>query len=188
MLKKYYKYIIALVIVLLSIISIMIQESQRKESFSVNNKTMTASDEKIAVYITGAVVNPDVYYLDKGARLKELLDICGGVLPEADLNKVNLALKLSDSDKIDIPYVKEEIEIEVEEEIEMEDSEDSSKVNINTADIEELMTLSGIGEATAKKIIEYRDMQEFLQIEDIMQVSGIGESKFESIKDEICVN
>ncbi len=186
MLKKYYKYIIALVIVLLSIISIIIQESQRKESFSVNNKTMTASDEKIAVYITGAVVNSDVYYLDKGARLKELLDICGGVLPEADLNKVNLALKLSDSDKIDIPYVKEEIE--VEEEIEIEESEDSSKVNINTADIEELMTLSGIGEATAKKIIEYRDMQEFLQIEDIMQVSGIGESKFESIKDEICVN
>lgn len=58
-------------------------------------------------------------------------------------------------------------------------------VNINTASKEELMTLNGIGEATAEAIIEYRKENKFTKIEDIKNVKGIGDKKFEAIKDDI---
>lgn len=180
-LKKYNKYIITFAIVILSIISILLQENSRNNSISINSQEIVKKEEKIAVYITGAIKNPGVYYLNLNSRLSDLLDICGGVLETADLNKINLAKKLADSDKIDIPEKREE---SLEEEI-LE--EDNVKININTASKEELMTLNGIGESTASKIIEYRKIQQFVQIEDIMEVPGIGESKFNNIKDEIYV-
>ena len=67
-------------------------------------------------------------------------------------------------------------------------TEDSSKININSADKNALMSLSGIGEVTANKILEYRERNgPFSSIEDIKSVSGIGEAKFSAIKDNITV-
>ena len=63
----------------------------------------------------------------------------------------------------------------------------SQLVNINTATVEELMTLPGIGEVTARSIVDYRKETPFTSIEDIKNVSGIGDSKFNRIKDYICV-
>lgn len=179
---KYKKYIITLVIVILSIISIIMQEKNRQDSININSQDISKMENKIAVYVTGAVKNPGVYYLDIGSRLDNLLDICGGVLENADIKNINLAKKLSDSDKIDIPVIKEES-------LEDEDIEDDEKdkININTASETELMTLNGIGKSTAQKIIEYRKVQEFTEIEDLMEVQGIGESKFNNVKDDICV-
>lgn len=179
---KYKKYIITLVIVILSIISIIMQEKNRQDSININSQDISKMENKIAVYVTGAVKNPGVYYLDIGSRLDNLLDICGGVLENADIKNINLAKKLSDSDKIDIPVIKEES-------LEDEDIEDdeNGKININTASEAELMTLNGIGKSTAQKIIEYRKVQEFTEIEDLMEVSGIGESKFNNVKDDICI-
>lgn len=175
---KYKKYIITLVILILSIISILMQEKSRQESININSQDISKMDNKIAVYVTGAVKNPGVYYLDIGSRLSNLLDICGGVLENADIRKINLAKKLSDSDKIDIPIIKEDNE--------EDEQTENDKININTASETELMTLTGIGKSTAQKIIEYRKVQEFTEIEDIMEVPGIGESKFNNIKDDIC--
>ena len=79
---KYKKYIITLVILILSIISILMQEKSRQESININSQEISRMDNKIAVYITGAVKNPGVYYLDMGSRLSNLLDICGGVLEQ----------------------------------------------------------------------------------------------------------
>lgn len=177
---KYKKYIITLVIIILSIISIIMQEIERKESIRINSQNIITKEDQIAVYITGAVKNPGVYYLKIGSRLSDLLDICGGVLENADIKQINLAKKLSDSDKIDIPIISEEFE-DCMEELE------ENKININTADETELMTLNGIGKSTAQKIIEYRKIQEFTSIEDIMDVPGIGESKYNNIKDYICI-
>lgn len=179
---KYKKYIITLVIVILSIISIIMQEKNRQDSINKNSQDISKMENKIAVYVTGAVKNPGVYYLDIGSRLDNLLDICGGVLENADIKNINLAKKLSDSDKIDIPVIKEES-------LEDEDIEDdeNGKININTASETELMTLNGIGKSIAQKIIEYRKVQEFTEIEDLMEVQGIGESKFNNVKDDICI-
>ena len=176
-------YIICIVLLLLSIISVVIQSIDRKETLNVNKEEMINNDKKIAVYITGEVKSPGVYYVEEGARLDNLLDICGGVTDQADIEKLNLAQKLSDGEKITILKKEEDLSLE-ETESEILEEE---KVNINKASKEELMSLDGIGEATANKIIEYRKENEFLIIEDIMNVSGIGEAKFDNIKDDICV-
>lgn len=187
MFNKYKMYLFCILVIVLSIISIVVQAVDRKNSMQVNSNEIRGKEEKIAVYITGAVKNPGVYYLEENSRLSELLDICGGIAENADIEQINLAKKLVDSDKITIP-VKQEKSNESGEVSQFKDEEEYSeyeKVNINSASKEELMELSGIGESTAEKIIEYRKVQRFLEIEDIMNVSGIGKAKYDKIKDYI---
>lgn len=183
---KYKAYIICVVIIIMSIISIIMQDMDRKNTLKVNDKELENKDGKIAVYISGAVKNPGVYYLDNNSRLYNLLDICGGVNDNADISKLNLAQKLVDSDKFEVPIKIDNKEEEIENEEIIEEDKSSDKVNINTASSEELQTLNGIGKSTAKKIIDYRKDNQFDNIEDIMEVPGIGESKFNNIKDSIC--
>lgn len=191
---KYKFHIILAVIFIISIISIYIQDKDRKASFSINSAKIEKSDSKIGVYISGEIKKEGVYYLDKDSRIANLIDIAGGVTDKADVSKINPAQKLNDSDKVVIPAKKER---SIEDEIEIDDENDelkeksssstSGKVNINNATKSELMTLNGIGDATATKIINYRKTNTFKEIEDIMNVPGIGESKFNNIKDDICV-
>lgn len=132
----------------------------------------------------------------------EAIEAAGGELEDADLSKVNLAYTLSDGQKIYIPKIGEIINEESEAIeyvtsdfgnnvlIEEDNNTESGggKVNINTANQTELETLTGIGPSTAQKIIEYRNQNgKFGTIEDIQNVSGIGDSKFENIKNHICV-
>ena len=182
---KYKSYIICMTIVLLSSLSIVFQSIDRKEALKVNNENIKDYDGKIAVYITGEVKNPGVYYLDEqSARLYNLLDVCGGILEDADIEKLNLAKKLVDSEKIVITKKLEKQNIEeIEEKIDESEGtyyidEDAEKININNASKEELMSLNGIGESTANKIIEYIKKNSFVDIEDIMNVYGIVKSKY----------
>lgn len=184
--KKYKMYLFCIIIIVLSIISIVIQTIDRKNSMIVNSIDKKQVNNKIAVYITGEVKNPGVYYLEENSRLNELLDICGGVTENADIEQINLAKKLVDSDKITI-LKKQEKSDDVENFDKLIENK-NGKVNINVATKEELMELSGIGESTADKIIEYRKSQRFLEIEDIMNVSGIGKSKYDKIKEDIYVD
>lgn len=185
--KKYKTYIFCIVIIILSIISIVIQYFQKNNQMKINSNNIENKDEKIAVYINGAVKKPGVYYLDENSRLYELLDICGGVTDNANIDNINLARKIIDSDMITIP----EKQLNTLNENNIEESfvdENEDKININTASKSELMTLNGIGEQTANKIVEYRENIKFNDIEDLMNVNGIGQSKFESIKEYICVD
>lgn len=184
-LKKYKIYLMCILIIVMSIVSIIIQDIDRKNSILINSESVIKKENKIAVYVTGEVKNPGVYYMDQNSRLYNLIDISGGTTENADISKLNLALKLNDSDKIIIPIKTNNTQ--VEENLILEESYDEDKININTAGIEELMDIPGIGEATANKIIEYRKNNYFNNIEDIKNVSGIGEAKFNSLKDKICV-
>jgi len=172
---------------------------QTKENANISQENEIA--EPIIVHVTGAVKNWGVIELEAGARIIDAVNKAGGFTEDADSAKVNLAYVLSDGVKIYIPnkseeasavtikeYITEESgdNVIVEEE-QMKDSIDSL-VNINKATQTELESLPGIGPSTAMKIISYRQEQGFFNnIEDIKNVSGIGESKFESIKDLICV-
>lgn len=188
---KYKVYIICIVIIVLSIISISMQNVERKNSLNGNFSTIgDPNSGKIAVYITGEIKNPGVYYISQNSRLNNILDIAGGLTEFADIDKLNLAQKLLDSDKIIIAKKIDEQSKETknEESTSEFEKENNEKININKADLSELTKLSGIGETTASKIIQYRKNNFFNEIEDIMNVPGIGESKFNMIKDDICTN
>lgn len=154
-------------------------------------------DEKIIVHITGEVAKEGIVKIKKESRLADVIEKAGGTTEEADLSRVNLAYKVEDGQKIYIPNINDkENEKEVQEYITeeagtnviIEGNESGNKVNINTATQAELETLPGIGPSTALKIVNHRkENGKFEQIEDIKNVPGIGEAKFESLKEEICV-
>lgn len=175
-----------------------------------NNEKEISKIESIKynIDIKGAVKKPGVYQLDSNLTVNDAINVAGGLTNEADTSIINLAKKITD-EMVIIVYTKEEVKKSnivdtvikvVEKECicpniendgclnnEITDNitnkEESSLVNINTASIEELQTLSGIGESKAKKIIEYREKNgNFKNIEDIKNVEGIGESLYETIK------
>lgn len=175
------------ILILLSITSIIFQNINDKNKIEINGNEIQTNkfEDEIAVYITGEVKQPGVYYIESGLRLNDLIEICGGLTDKADLSDINLAEKLNDSDKIDIPSI-------IAEKDEMNSISDidnnSDLININTASKEELKTLNGIGDTLANNIIEYRNNCKFDTIEDILNVNGIGESKYDGIKEYICVD
>lgn len=132
----------------------------------------------IGVYVCGAVEKEGVYYLVEGSRVVSALELAGGLKTEASSKHVNLARVLVDGEIIFFPT-----EEEGEAMILQEKEEESSLVNINTADKGTLMSLPGIGEAKALAIIDYRTKnQGFNTIEEIMKVSGIKDSLFSTIR------
>ncbi|QQY80441.1 competence protein ComEA [Keratinibaculum paraultunense] len=140
--------------------------------------------EIIMVHISGEVYNPGLVELPRDSRVIDAVNLAGGLKKEADLDRINLAKKLEDEEKIYIPKVGEDIN-PVENFVDMQYDNSSGKININMCTKEELMSLPGIGEVLAGRILEYREQNKFKNIEDIKNVSGIGEKKFESIKELI---
>ncbi len=155
---------------------------------------------KIVIHITGQVKNPGLVYLDEGARIADAIKEAGGSTKDAALDKVNLAYVLEDGQKIYIPNKNEKIS-EIQyiitdsgENVLKDTGKESNvkggikKVNINSANQEELETLPGVGPALAVRIIEYRNSNgKFEKVEDVQNVKGIGDSKFTNIKEHICI-
>lgn len=147
----------------------------------------------ISVHVSGAIREPGVYQLPQGSRVQEAVDAAGGLQIEADLQAINLAARIKDGEKIHIP-VKGEIAPSIpartnpSEKIGSEAADEGTLVNINTASLEELLNLPGIGETRAKDIIAYRESHSgFKSIDEIQEVSGIGPVIFERLKDFIVV-
>lgn len=165
-----------------------LQEEHNKAPLE-DGETFVEEKEKIVVHVAGAVNKPGVYTLEEGDRVKDALDIAGGVTPEADLECLNLALRLHDEDKLYVPKIGEiadSPDSSKNSSIAGISSNDNGKININTATEAELVQLPGIGPVTAQKIIDYRESNgKFSNVEDIKNVSGIGDKKFEQIKDKI---
>lgn len=164
-----------------------------KSKFGVVTK-----DKMITVHVIGEVVSPGVVSLKEGSRIIDAINSCGGKTENADITKINLAYILEDGIQIYVPrldddidnveYIREGAGENVISDNVVQDDKKSIKVNINTANLDKLQTLPGIGEAMAKRIIEYREENgKFQSIEDIKNVSGIGDSKFEKIKEYIVI-
>lgn len=147
----------------------------------------------IYVYVCGQVRMPGVYSLDEGSRLFEAVDLAGGILPEGDLTRINLAAVLADGQKIYIPSAAEAETMQDAEEFSEESEKigdvSGQRVNINRASKETLMTLPGIGEAKAEAILAYRQAEgDFESPEALMNVPGIKEGVFAKIKDRIAID
>ena len=145
----------------------------------------TTQETVIFVDIKGAVKNPGVYQMKAGDRVKDALDAAGGLTDEADSQKVNLAQRVEDQMVIIVPKVGEEA-TEIPTGATSKEASKEGKVNINTATVEELKTLKGVGEKKAEAIIEYRKKNgSFKTKEDLMKVRGIGKKLFESFQERI---
>jgi len=147
-------------------------------------------DNFVVVHIAGAVYKPGVYKLKDGDRVIDSIKKSGGALPKADLNSLNLALKLADGQKIYVPKIGEIAQQGIAEQlnqtgISSATGELEDKVNINTATKEDLDKLPGIGPTLAERIIEFRTKNgPFKSIDDLQNVEGIGEKKLNNIKEK----
>ena len=154
-------------------------------SNETNNKDERAEnrhDEKIFVDVKGAVKHPGVFETTKDKRVKDLIEEAGGLLDDADTSTLNLSQKVKDQMVI---YVLKH----GEKPKQISDSSSSSNtdvININTANKEQLMKISGVGKTKAEAIIAHREKNgDFKKKEDITKVHGIGKATFEKIKDKI---
>ncbi|ADL07539.1 helix-hairpin-helix domain-containing protein [Thermosediminibacter oceani] len=151
-----------------------------------------AQPAKIVVHVAGAVKRPGVYELDEGRRVIDAIEAAGGCLSEADLASLNLARKLRDEDKLYVPRIGEFPVTGSAGSAGANGGASSAadgRININTAGLEELDKLPGIGPALAQRIIDYRNQHgPFKSVEELKNVSGIGEKKFEELKDLVKVN
>lgn len=152
----------------------------------------------VAVHVVGAVPRPGLYEFAEGARVQDAIDAAGGLLASANVDAINLAALLTDGDQLVIPYKDGEEPVEAPAEPELpssstpengsSNSENIDLININTATLEELDSLPGIGPTIAQRIIDYRDENgPFTGIDEIMNVPGVGPSTFDEIKDLISV-
>ncbi|MFT7821010.1 helix-hairpin-helix domain-containing protein [Bacillus siamensis] len=152
-------------------------------SASGTGKTDTA-DDKIMIDMKGAVRNPGVYEMKAGDRVTQAIEKAGGLQEKADELNVNLAEQLQDGAVVYIPSEGEEENRPKTAAGEKEDA----PVNINTATLDELQAISGVGQKKAEAIIAYREENgRFQTAEDLMKVSGFGEKSFERIKTSITV-
>lgn len=157
---------------------------------------------KITIYVSGEVNSPGVVELDSNDRLIDGVKLCEGLTKEADMNNINLAMKIQDEGHYVIPKIGENTQVNSQDNINVSqntdtnpnanqsvnNNTDNSKVNINSADITQLDSLPGVGEVTAQKIIDYREKNtKFKSIEEIKNVKGIGENKFNDLKDYISI-
>lgn len=169
------------------------ESQESEEDKTVEKEESNITNKVITVYISGEVNNPGIVNLKEGDRLATAVEKVGGTTKNADLNGINMAIKIEDEMHYIIPKIGEKVNEDVDntENLQKESgvsSSNSSLININTATIEELDKLPGVGEATANKIVNHRDESgEFKSIEEIKNVNGIGDKKFEQIKSLICI-
>lgn len=169
-----------------------------KSTESINekseNNTQNREDNSTTMcQIDGCVNKPGVYSFKKDDRIKDIVKLAGGFTQDADTNNVNLAMKLKDEMKIHIPSKTETSkeqnnDTQSSDIVTIKDNNSSNLVNINTADSNKLQTLPGIGPSKAKKIIEFREKNQFKKIEEIKNVDGIGDKTFESLKSLITID
>ncbi len=213
---RHRKEIIITLLILITIISSITyfytKKPKKKETTPkitfVKKKEKKEEIEEYKVDIKGEVINPGIYSVKVNTRIIDVINEAGGLTENADTSVLNLSKKVED-EMVIIIYSKQqvidftktkEIEKQVEEKctnayetlvngacIKVEEEKKNTKININTATKEELMTLSGIGESKAEDIIKYREKEPFTNIEDIKKVNGIGDSLFAKIKENITI-
>jgi competence protein ComEA len=136
----------------------------------------TSTSRMLTVYVSGAVATPGVYALPDGSRVEAAVSAAGGLLPGAEANNINLAMLVTDGEQINVPGIVDTSHV------------NAGRVNINTATVDELDALPGIGPTTAQNIVDYRLQHgPFQVIQEIQNVPGVGPATFTGIQDYISV-
>lgn len=160
--------------------------------------TQEVSTDLIYIHLCGAVQQPDVYKVTKGTRLIDVIRQAGGLTPDSAGDYINQAQLVMDGQRIYIPTKEEVKNRDAEELIRDNDSQNSIEtqvtdttnhlININEAELNDLMKLPGVGQAKAQSIIEYRNTKgKFQKVEDLMKIKGIKEGLFQKIASLITI-
>lgn len=181
--------ILGLSILIVSFILLTRQRLDTGITFMENSASASAiTASTIVVDIEGEVLRPGVYVVENGARIDDLLIKAGGLSADADRDwmakSLNKAMKLTDGAKIYIPEVGERKETAQTEEVAQTLGVSTNQININSASIQKLDTLPGVGEATAKKIVGGRPYQ---TVDELKSKKVVGNSVFEKIKELVTV-
>ncbi len=175
--RKHEQYILFGIIILIlgiGILSFLYIEKRFSATKIVIEEATPQANKYIIVHVAGEVKNPGVYKLPVGSRVYEAIEVAGGVLKDAMVDKLNLARLLKDGEKINVPKNYNTGQLL---------SGRKKGLDINEMDKEELKRLPGIGEKLAERIVKYREVHgPFRSIDDLKQVSGIGDKKLEDIK------
>ncbi|MDE7204949.1 MAG: ComEA family DNA-binding protein [Lachnospiraceae bacterium] len=175
----------------------MTEESFLDEATSsVSISTVENGQPQVYIYVCGAVELPGVYSLKQGSRLYEAVELAGGLTADADENCLNMARQIVDGEQVVILTQEEAMAMKEAgtytalsgEATQETAAQDSGLVNINTATVSELTTVSGIGASRAQAIVDYREKNgRFGSIDDIKKVDGIKDGLFSKIKDKITI-
>lgn len=156
--------------------------------------------QSVVVHVDGAVAHPGVYTLTQAKpRIRDAVDLAGGIVEGADTSTINLAALVEDGSKVYIPKQGETAVVEqaasggshagaTSGDVQADNANSGERININTATEQELMSLPGVGKSTAQAIIDDRRTNGvFTSTEDLMRVSGIGSKKFAKLQGKIRV-
>jgi len=163
------------------------KDSDKKDSENQEN----INGSKIVVDIKGAVKAPKEYELKAGSRVRDLIEIAGGLTPEADEEKIYFSKILEDEQCIKIYKIGEEVlDSEIEAEGQQEKGtaavDSNGKININKATVDELMTIPGIGQVKAQSIVDYRNENgKFNSVDELTNITGIGVKTLEKLRDKV---
>ena len=145
------------------------------------------SGGKVAVDVAGEVKEPGVYLLASGARVEDALERAGGPSRNADLSQINRAAKLEDGRQVLVPPKPSRSAVAAAAAPGgAAPAAPDQPINLNTATLEQLDTLDGVGPSTAQKIIDYRtEHGGFTAIDELDQIPGIGEKRLAALRDRV---
>jgi competence protein ComEA len=170
-----------LAIVALAVAVLVSALSRPDTSTTVTPIVTAAPSGELYVHVLGAVTSPGLYQLRDGDRVVDAIAAAGGFADAADETQLNLARLLVDGEQLYAPIIGEVPAV-------APDGTTGGKVNLNTADLAALDTLPRVGPAMAQRIIDWREANgRFATIEDLMSVTGIGDKTFEGLKDLVTV-
>ncbi|PRT71177.1 competence protein CelA [Streptococcus anginosus] len=176
-----------------------ISTGTKKNSQKEKAEPQTSSSEEsefLTVDVKGAVKNPGIYQLKKTSRINDAIQKAGGLTTDADSKSINLAQKLTDEAVVYVATMGENaasVSSNTGQSSTLGTSEVASqkgnKVNLNTADLSELQTISGIGQKRAQDILDYREANgKFNSVDDLKNVSGVGAKTLEKLKEYVTVD
>jgi competence protein ComEA len=167
------------------------QDASAQPATETDEEAAAAEEPAMRVHVAGAVASPGVYELAPGARVCDAVEAAGGFSADADPDALNLAAELADGVQVRVPVLGEEVqEASAYAAQGSTDAASSSTglVNVNTATVAELESLSGVGPVTAQAIVDEREANgPFASVDDLTRVRGIGDKKLATLAGQVCV-
>ena len=172
-----------------------VEKADASDGESGQADPVQSKNASLLVHVGGSVADPGLYELAGDARVQQAIDAAGGFAEDAAIDALNLARQVQDGEQIIVPSMQQATDSGTPVPADSGASAVSSggavangKVDINTATVDQLQQLNGVGPALAQRIIADRQANgPFKTVEDLKRVSGIGDKKFASLADSICV-